>query len=604
MDALLTSLRSYASKTGDMVVEHDMNSGCLVLRYANSSLVLKSQKVSSVPSISGSLLFSNDSKTVTLTLCVMNGKIYELCKFTVNGASTVYSDIDGICSIKLYDISFYSLKRHADKSIHFVFFRPSHKDMLEKCYKDGVCVRNKMKIKDGIEYMYKYSQYGLRRCIFPLVGDDISFPVAYFNADGSPERVAVVQRMQMLFTVKYFVHTTMIMYSMDRDIIYQGEYTFCKPFYFLPHGTGEQYYKGKKLYSGQFQYGYRSGNGSLYYSNGNVKYSGEWLCDVPHGAGTIYNWKGEPYCKIQSTYGKFFRFPWNETVFDYCPSEGLLSFFSKSNVKIYSEINQTPFSLREKDFQLTYNPKGLTLTNTQLEESAAPLISPKREVKLNRVAALKELLVASGYDKDKPGSITSLAITKLPLYLYCQVIDLSCLDRLEELLIGDGMLQQVRGVAARYLIHLKTIEIGSAACSSASLELVGLPALHSLTISSQAFQYSSSLLIENCISLELIHFDASCFGKLLTLSLSYHPTLKTVHFGSSSFGNLTSLSISCCPMLDSIQLMKDSLPSLVSLSLQKLPLFTTIVGGNGCFTNLVTLTTLEITGNHTIAPSS
>lgn len=57
-------------------------------------------------------------------------------------------------------------------------------------------------------------------------------------------------------------------------------------------------------------------------------------------------------------------------------------------------------------------------------------------------------------------------------------------------------------------------------------------------------------------------------------------------------------------MLGSIELMKDSLPSISFFSLKKLPLFSTIAGGNGCFTNLSTLVTLEIRGISGIFSSS
>ena len=55
MDALLTSLQLYASKTGDGTVERDNDSGCLILRYKNIPLVLKSQNVSSTSDFTGTL---------------------------------------------------------------------------------------------------------------------------------------------------------------------------------------------------------------------------------------------------------------------------------------------------------------------------------------------------------------------------------------------------------------------------------------------------------------------------------------------------------------------------------------------------------------------
>ena len=170
--------------------------------------------------------------------------------------------------------------------------------------------------------------------------------------------------------------------------------------------------------------------------------------------------------------------------------------------------------------------------------------------------------------------------------------------------MGDSALQRVTDVVARFLLRLRTIAIGDNACSCASVALGCLPALRSLTFGEHACQISSTIAIENCITLEFIHFSADCFGKLLSLSLTHHPALKTIFFGSNAFASLTSLSITHCPMLGSIELMKDSLPSISFLSLKKLPLFSTIAGGNGCFTNLSTLVTLEIRGISGIFSSS
>lgn len=604
MDALLTSLQLYASKTGDGTVERDNDSGCLILRYKNIPLVLKSQNVSSTSDFTGTLQLTNDSKTVSLEFHVMKGSIYGLCTFTVNGASTVYSDEKGIRSLTLYFVSFYSLTRNSDQSITVKYYLPSINEMVTKHYKNDICIRDKVKTWNGVQYMYKYSPYALRKTVYPLTRRDISIPIAFFHEDGTPTRVAVMEGNTILYTAKYFIDSTMIMYDQKDSIVYQGEYVFCKPFFFLPHGKGEQYLHGKKLYSGHFEYGVRSGKGKLYYSNGKVKYDGNWECDRPHGAGTICNKDGQPYCQITSRYGDFTRFLRKETVFEYFPSEGLFSFLTKAHVEVYSQINQIPFSSRQRDIQFTYDLSGLTLTDNQLKKYEAPVVSPHAAAKIQKAEALRRLLLASGGNIDDPNSVVHLTVPNGWQPFSKTAIDFSLLGWLEELVVGDSALQRVTDVVARFLLRLRTIAIGDNACSCASVALGCLPALRSLTFGEHACQISSTIAIENCITLEFIHFSADCFGKLLSLSLTHHPALKTVFFGSNAFTSLTSLSITHCPMLGSIELMKDSLPSISFLSLKKLPLFSTIAGGNGCFTNLSTLVTLEIRGISGIFSSS
>ena len=604
MDALLTSLQLYASKTGDGTVERDNDSGCLILRYKNIPLVLKSQNVSSTSDFTGTLQLTNDSKTVSLEFHVMKGNIYGLSTFTVNGASTVYSDEKGIRSLTLYFVSFYSLTRSNDQSATVKYYLPSINEMVTKHYKNDICIRDKVKTWNGVQYMYKYSPYALRKTVYPLTRRDISIPIAFFHEDGTPTRVAVMEGNTILYTAKYFIDSTMIMYDQKDSIVYQGEYVFCKPFFFLPHGKGEQYLHGKKLYSGHFEYGVRSGKGKLYYNNGKVKYDGNWECDRPHGAGTICNKDGQPYCQITSRYGDFTRFLRKETVFEYFPSEGLFSFLTKAHVEVYSQINQIPFSSRQRDIQFTYDLSGLTLTDNQLKKYEAPVVSPHASAKIQKAEALRRLLLASGCNIDDPNSVVHLTVPNGWQPFSKTAIDFSLLGWLEELVVGDSALQRVTDVVARFLLHLRTIAIGDNACSCASVALGCLPALRSLTFGEHACQISSTIAIENCITLEFIHFSADCFGKLLSLSLTHHPALKTVFFGSNAFASLTSLSITHCPMLGSIELMKDSLPSISFLSLKKLPLFSTIAGGNGCFTNLSTLVTLEIRGISGIFSSS
>lgn len=46
-------------------------------------------------------------------------------------------------------------------------------------------------------------------------------------------------------------------------------------------------------YEGFWKGGFKHGEGTFWYRNGNVQYEGEWQAGEPHGMGKVYNIEGE-----------------------------------------------------------------------------------------------------------------------------------------------------------------------------------------------------------------------------------------------------------------------------------------------------------------------
>ena len=63
----------------------------------------------------------------------------------------------------------------------------------------------------------------------------------------------------------------------------------------LPHGSGvlTSGCSGNEVYVGQFQFGFKNGNGNEYYLDGSKRYNGNFVDDYFDGKGTLYNRKGE-----------------------------------------------------------------------------------------------------------------------------------------------------------------------------------------------------------------------------------------------------------------------------------------------------------------------
>jgi hypothetical protein len=62
-----------------------------------------------------------------------------------------------------------------------------------------------------------------------------------------------------------------------------------------PHGSGEIFLKGRKIYSGHYKDGKWHGQGTSYYDDGRIKYVGEYFDDKKHGQGTVTYSDGDEY---------------------------------------------------------------------------------------------------------------------------------------------------------------------------------------------------------------------------------------------------------------------------------------------------------------------
>ena len=88
--------------------------------------------------------------------------------------------------------------------------------------------------------------------------------------------------------------------SKNKSYYYKGEietfYQIRRPYFvtYFPHGRGILLNKDEKeTYVGQFNHGYREGNGNEYYDNGTKKYNGKFLNDKYDGKGKLYNESGD-----------------------------------------------------------------------------------------------------------------------------------------------------------------------------------------------------------------------------------------------------------------------------------------------------------------------
>ena len=63
----------------------------------------------------------------------------------------------------------------------------------------------------------------------------------------------------------------------------------------IPDGSGTITYADGSKYEGEFQNGWRNGQGIEYYKNGNPKYNGKWENDKYHGYGTYTELNGDKY---------------------------------------------------------------------------------------------------------------------------------------------------------------------------------------------------------------------------------------------------------------------------------------------------------------------
>ena len=60
-------------------------------------------------------------------------------------------------------------------------------------------------------------------------------------------------------------------------------------------GNGKGIWENGEYYIGQWKNGLRNGKGTYYYSNGNIKYDGDWINDKYEGNGKEIYENGEYY---------------------------------------------------------------------------------------------------------------------------------------------------------------------------------------------------------------------------------------------------------------------------------------------------------------------
>ena len=80
-------------------------------------------------------------------------------------------------------------------------------------------------------------------------------------------------------------HGNGTMYDSNGNIKYEGDWINDKP-----EGNGKEFFEDGEYYIGQYKNGLRHGKGIEYYSNGNIKYEGEYINDKFEGNGK-YIWE-------------------------------------------------------------------------------------------------------------------------------------------------------------------------------------------------------------------------------------------------------------------------------------------------------------------------
>lgn len=596
------SLENYASFLGEATVERiqgNDDSFFLVFKYKHIPLTLMSQPLSLLHLFTGTVTLANNAMNVFLKIQFDNGIVGDKCTGVVYDVNSFTADDKGLLSCVSFKKELLNKFRKQNDCFSIQFYSPLKNTVITKNYRSGVLYYCKRKQAGQMHFSYEYDAYGLRKSI-TLENGVAPTPVVKFNDQGLPSSVDVYLSGCLQYVSKRFFDNHMEILDEKGNVLYVGEYIFCKPFFFVAHGKGIQFRDGKPLYKGEFAYGLRSGKGYLYYKNGNVKYNGAWLNDYPHGNGVIFNHKGERYASISSTFGTFTHYLHSETVYSFCPREGFFSFFAGPDHATYDAINQTPYSSRQIDTQFTLSLSGLLISENDLARWKGEVLTEKRKKKIEAANRMMQFVQRQGGDGSCPQAVRTINVTADSMQDMSTLFDVSCLGNLESMTIHDDALNNVFSLRAQFLLRLHSVVIGKNACVYASLRLAFLPALRSIVIGENAFMNATAIVIENCVALETIHFAKKSFASLSTFELSYLPCLKTVFFGADSFGGAYSLSLSYCALLHSIQFEPSAFASVKSIRLESLSSFALLESTSATAASFTHLTSLSVKSDHNV----
>lgn len=278
-----------------------------------------------------------------------------------------------------------------------------------------------------------------------------------------------------------------IMIVTDNNIlVYQGEYAFFPPFWFVFNGKGVLYSNHRVMYRGSFKYGIRQGEGDFYYANGALKYHGNWENDLPEGEGDLYRSNGTFWGKIKCSAGIFNAGLKTRSIFTFVPSTSFTEFFN----------NQTDPQAFSNAKSWTFDPQFTSFAslNSLIGEGES---SPILRFNKDRYELLSNY--RTWMNLNESTVITSLQTLSLENCDTAVDIDFSIFISLTNLNFGDSTFTHHSYLKLSDMFFLKNVVIGDFCFNGIKpgcLSFQNLPNLQTVSVGA-SFANASSFIIDS-----------------------------------------------------------------------------------------------------------